>query len=172
MVAEPAAWPHIIHSLQRHVNSYAACPVDRLLFLVYDPAMKTVDGAAEQVEKVSRALQRHIKDQGLSYRDVEDRLEMGRDYLSQLLRGSVDIKLKHVMGVLLSTERPPAEFFATVYELLSPEKGARLEFEKDLATVERTVVRDLIWTFRKKGLLSEDEATVFLGRLDHERPQR
>ncbi len=164
--------PRIIHEHPVYVNRCRQQSIGNARDLVYDHAMKAIPEAREQVEKVSQAVQRHIREQGLTYRDVEDRLEMGRDYLSQLLRGSVDLKLKHLMGILAETDLPPERFFARVYGLLTPEQGARLEFEKDMATVERTVVRDLIWTFRKKGLLSEDETAVFLGKLDHEQSRR
>src|SRR5688500_5157940 len=77
------------------------------------PSQKAEEGARE----IARALQRQIRLAGLSYSEVERRLGMGRDYLRQLLAGRVDLKAKHVLGVLAAIGVEPADFFA---ELLGP----------------------------------------------------
>ena len=127
--------------------------------------MKAKEQAGEEVARISQALQRLIHDQGLTYRVVEDRLEMGRDYLSQLLRGSVDLKLKHVMGILAAIGLPPAEFFAAAYGLMPPEVASRLEYETDAYRVDRLVMIDLVRVFEGKGLLTKEEAAGYIERL-------
>ncbi len=139
--------------------------VEIRLPLVYPPAMKPPEAAGEQVAKLSRALRERIHREGLTFRDVEDRLEMGRDYLSQLFRGSVDLKLKHVMAILDAIGVAPEEFFAAVYALAPASEVARLEFETDVGRVERLVMRDLVHVLFGKGLLTRQEAEDYLSRL-------
>ena len=64
---------------------------------------------------LAAALRRAVADSGRSLREVEDAIGMGRDYLSQLLRGNVDLKVKQVYAVLGAIGLAPAAFFGTLH---------------------------------------------------------
>lgn len=75
----------------------------------------------QDTEAVARHLRLCIQARRLTMRWVEDQLGMGEGYLGQLLRGNLDLKVKHVMGVLRVIGMEPAEFFSTLYSgALSP----------------------------------------------------
>lgn len=117
--------------------------------------------AAARVAELSSRLRRAISDAGLSLREVEDRIGMGRDYLSQLLRGSVDLKLKHVflildaVGIDLESvardrdEAVEAEIARTRRLFASPELDALIE-EKVRAQMD-PILRELHWPDRERG---------------------
>ncbi len=136
-----------------------------LLPLVYPPAMDTTEAAAAEIAKVSQALRERVRRQGLTLRDVEDRLDMARDYLSQLIRGTVDLKLKHVLAILDAISVRPEEFFAGVYGLAPAAEVARLEFQTDNFRLDRLVMIDMVHVFYGKGLLTREEAEDYINRL-------
>jgi transcriptional regulator with XRE-family HTH domain len=74
------------------------------------------------LERVAEHLRRVLRERKMSLREAEDALEMGRDYLSQLLRGAVDLKLKHVYALLKIAGKDPSAFWREVHP-----DGDRLE---------------------------------------------
>ncbi|HEV8629602.1 MAG TPA: hypothetical protein VGV61_04730, partial [Thermoanaerobaculia bacterium] len=116
--------------------------------------------AAQQVEQVARALRQRIRGGGRTLREVEEPLAMGKDYLRQLLSGNVDLKLKHLLGVLAMLDEGPTEFFAGVFGvpagLLQPEPLHPL-FRESMSLAQRSVLPNLIRSLREKGVLSEAE---------------
>jgi len=77
--------------------------------------MTIEDRSEADVRKVAEGLKRKIRDAGLTYKEVEERAGMGRDYLRQVLRGSVKLRFEHVLTLLDVLGVPPADFFAEVY---------------------------------------------------------
>ena len=125
--------------------------------------------AVEQaVERLRRALGRRIRDEGKSLRAVEERLGVSRDYLSQLLRGSMHLKVKHLFAILEALETEPGEFLLAVFPppAGSPEH-ARLdaEFIASRQEVSIAVLRKLVRTLQEKGLLSAEEGERLLAPL-------
>lgn len=78
-----------------------------------------------EVERVSEALRDAIRRKKTSLRQVEQVLGQGRGYLSQLLGGNVDIKLKHVFGILAVLGVDADEFFGNVYGRSDPVGAVR-----------------------------------------------
>jgi transcriptional regulator with XRE-family HTH domain len=128
------------------------------------PRQKAEDGGRELAE----ALKRRIRQAGLSYSEVERRLGMGKDYLRQILAGRVDLKVKHVLGVLAAIGVEPADFFA---ELLGPPTLASTagrtgyafhpEFPATLRDVQGAAMWFLARRLREKGILTDDEVDWF-----------
>ena len=77
--------------------------------------MTIEDRSQDEVRKVAEGLKRKIREAGLTYKEVEERSGMGRDYLRQVLRGSVKLRFEHVLRLLDVLGVRPAEFFAEVY---------------------------------------------------------
>lgn len=122
----------------------------------------------EAVERLRRALGRRIRDEGKSLRAVEDRLGVSRDYLSQLLRGSMDLKAKHLFAILEALEAEPGEFLLAAFP--PPASGpehARLDAEFIAARQEVSiaVLRKLVRTLQEKGLISAEEGERLLAPL-------
>jgi hypothetical protein len=130
--------------------------------------------AEHQVEQAARALKMHVRGSGRSLREVEEQLEMGKDYLRQLLSGNMDLKLKHLFGVLAVLGEGPTEFCGSVFglppALLQPEPIHPL-FRETLTLAQRSVLPLLIRSLSEKGVLSEAEAKGMLGALETEPPR-
>jgi transcriptional regulator with XRE-family HTH domain len=138
------------------------------------PQQKGEEGGRELAE----ALRRKIRLAGLSYSEVERRLGMGRDYLRQLLAGRVDLKVKHVLGVLAAIGVEPADFFA---ELLGPPTLASVasrtgyafepEFPARLLRVQSAALWFLARKLRDKGILTDDEVESFVREFERGGPR-
>jgi transcriptional regulator with XRE-family HTH domain len=50
-------------------------------------------------DKILNAIRAAMKSKGMTQKAVEVRLDMGRGYVSQLLTGTVEIKLKHILQI-------------------------------------------------------------------------
>lgn len=64
-----------------------------------------------------------LEDSDLRQRDVEDRLGWTRGYLSQLLSGRVELRLRHLEAVLEALDVAPAEYFGVLFP--TPQAGQR-----------------------------------------------
>ena len=84
-----------------------------------------MDSPETEVRRVAEALRDAIRSRRSSQRKVEQALHQGKGYLSQLLNGSVDLKLKHVFKVLEVIGIEPDEFFLNLYENPSPAGAVR-----------------------------------------------
>lgn len=51
----------------------------------------------------------------LSHREIEQRAGFSRGYLSQILRGKVELKFRHVLIILDAIESSPEELFSELY---------------------------------------------------------
>ena len=68
-----------------------------------------------KVDELAQHLHLCIQARRLTLRAVERQLGMGVGYLGQLLRGNVDLKVKHLLGVLEAIGMEPEEFFSSLY---------------------------------------------------------
>lgn len=80
---------------------------------------------AADVNAVADHLRLCIQARRITLRAVERELGMGAGYLGQLLRGNLDLKLKHLMAVLRVIGMEPEEFFASLYSGTFPVASAR-----------------------------------------------
>jgi len=95
--------------------------------------MRTPD---PEVHQVAEALRDAIRKAKTSQRAVERALGQSQGYLSQILNGSVDLKLKHVFEVLNVIGAEPADFFSNVYGCGG---AATLELMAHLSVAEQLV---------------------------------
>jgi transcriptional regulator with XRE-family HTH domain len=138
------------------------------------PGQKGEEGGRE----LTQALQRQIRLAGLSYSEVERRLGMGRDYLRQLLAGRVDLKVKHVLGVLAAIGVEPADFFAGHFgppSLASVEARTGHAFEPEfparLLRVQSAALWFLARKLRDKGLLTDGEVESYVREFESGGPR-
>jgi transcriptional regulator with XRE-family HTH domain len=68
-----------------------------------------------EVRRLADALWLKISEAGLSQREVSRRLDVHRDYVNQVLRGNLELKVDHVLSILEVLAVPPEEFFAEHY---------------------------------------------------------
>jgi transcriptional regulator with XRE-family HTH domain len=138
------------------------------------PRLRAEEGGRELAE----ALQRRIRQAGVSYAEVERRLGMGRDYLRQLLAGRVDLKVKHVLGVLAAIGVEPADFFAELYgppPLAAVTARTGYAFDPDfpprLLRVQSAALWFLAKKLRDKGVFSDDEVDAFVREFEKGGPR-
>jgi len=136
--------------------------------------MQPQDRWKEDVHKVSEGLKRKIRQAGLTYGEVEKRAGMGRDYLRQVLRGTLKLRMEHVAAVLDVLALPPTDFFVEVFgPPPSPLYAAHPEHHTYATTVRvlhRSLLRRMIWKLKEKGVFTEEEARQMLAELDREIP--
>ena len=77
------------------------------------------------VRRILSRLRTVISDQGFTQLEVQDQLEWGRSYISQLLTGQKSIRVDVMLLILDVVEVKPAEFFAEVFE--AEERAADVE---------------------------------------------
>ena len=77
--------------------------------------MEKTEKPEEEVQRVSDALREAIRRRKTSQRQIERVLGQGKGYLSQLLGGNVDLKLKHVFAILEVLGLAADEFFFGIY---------------------------------------------------------
>lgn len=78
------------------------------------PAARPQEPAREATQDVLDRLRWRIQLSPLTQRALERRLGFSKGYLSQVLRGHVDLKLNHLFSLLEALEVGPREFFAKV----------------------------------------------------------
>src|SRR5215207_455342 len=67
-----------------------------------------------QVQAVADHLRLCIQARRITLRSIERQVGMPQGYLGQLLRGNLDLKLKHLLAVLDAIGMEPLEFFASM----------------------------------------------------------
>jgi transcriptional regulator with XRE-family HTH domain len=72
------------------------------------------------VDQLAHHLRLWIQARRVTLQAVEKELGMGVGYLGQLLRGNLDLKVKHVLAVLEVIGVEPAEFFSSLYPPQAP----------------------------------------------------
>ncbi len=65
----------------------------------------------DMVNRLREELRRLIRENASTQRTLEEANGFTRGYLSQVLQGHVTLTARHVFGILLALEVPPAEFF-------------------------------------------------------------
>jgi transcriptional regulator with XRE-family HTH domain len=126
---------------------------------------------AEDVRKISEALRRKIREHGLTLEQAEQRAGMGREYLRQVLRGTLKLRVEHVAAVLAALDIPPIEFYVDVY---GPPRSARFAAEPDddhtfrttVRVMHRSLLRRMIWKLKEKGVFTPEEADRMLEELE------
>jgi len=107
--------------------------------------------AEERVSEANRLreeLHRRVRDSGLTQRVIERRNEFAGGYLSQVLKGNIALTVRHVLGILLAIEIPPARFFSEVFQNQEDNDHQMDEIRQRLARYDLAMEQ-----LEKKGLL-------------------
>lgn len=133
--------------------------------------MNTSPQAERELERLCRALREGLRDAGLSLREAETRLGMGTDYLSQLLRGTMDIKAKHLFALLDLLQADAGTFFRELYPAAAaPPPHVAEELLTIRQNVSMAVIRNIVETLRQRGFLSAEEAQRLLEPFESQEP--
>ena len=76
---------------------------------------KLVEEREKWVERIRLGLLRHVKLGEESQRRLEERNGFQRGYLSQVLKGRIQLTVRHLFGLLLALDLPPERFFAEIF---------------------------------------------------------
>ena len=125
----------------------------------------------EDARKVAEVLRRKIREHGLTYEQVEQRAGMGREYLRQVLRGTLKLRVEHVAAVLAALDIPPIEFYVEVYgppraDLYPGEPAADRTYRTTVRVIHRSLLRQMIWKLKEKGVFTPEEADRMLQELE------
>lgn len=123
-----------------------------------DPSPKS----QHELERLRRALREGLRDAGISLREAETQLGMGTDYLSQLLRGSMEIKAKHVFALLELLGVDAGTFFLGLYPGAAPPSRLAADPIAVRQDVNAAVIRNIVETLQERGLLTAGEAQRLL----------
>jgi hypothetical protein len=102
-------------------------------------------------ERVLRLLETAIQVSGVSKRRLEEALGVSRGYMTQVLGGKIELKLKLIHRILAEIGLEPLAFFQMAYG--SQVKATRPE--------ERTAVEDILRAFQSMGIVPAASANPF-----------
>jgi transcriptional regulator with XRE-family HTH domain len=82
----------------------------------------------EEIARIAAALRTAIRLSGISHRQVERELGLSTGYLTRILAGQVELRVRHVLDVCRVIGLPPDRFFGALFPLQdAPESMSRLE---------------------------------------------
>lgn len=61
---------------------------------------------------------------GMTRKDLDQKLEAGPGYVSQVLTGRMELKFRHILAILRALEVEPSVFFQTLYPESRPSSDA------------------------------------------------
>jgi transcriptional regulator with XRE-family HTH domain len=82
----------------------------------------------EEIVRIAAALRTAIRLSGISHRQVERELGLSTGYLTRILAGQVELRVRHVLDVCRVIGLPPDRFFGALFPPQDgPESMSRLE---------------------------------------------
>ena len=82
----------------------------------------------EEIARIAAALRTAIRLSGISHRQVERELGLSTGYLTRILAGQVELRVRHVLDVCRVIGLPPDRFFGALFPPQDgPESMSRLE---------------------------------------------
>lgn len=81
----------------------------------------------EEIARVAAALRTAIRLSGISHRQVERELGLSTGYLTRILAGQVELRVRHILDICRVIGLPPDRFFYALFPLEDPESMSRLE---------------------------------------------
>jgi len=99
-----------------------------------------------ELRRVSEALGEAIRRRRTSQGAVERVMGLSKGYLSQLLNGNVDLRMKHIYHVLEVLKLEPEDFFLEVYDRRNTTGSmgnliSRAEVKEDIEELKKRVAR-------------------------------
>jgi transcriptional regulator with XRE-family HTH domain len=69
----------------------------------------------DEVRRATKLLETVMQAAGLTRKDLDQKLGAGPGYVSQVLTGRMELKLRHVLAILRALDVEPSVFFQTLY---------------------------------------------------------
>jgi transcriptional regulator with XRE-family HTH domain len=69
----------------------------------------------DEVRRATKLLETVMQAAGLTRKDLDQKLGAGPGYVSQVLTGRMELKLRHIIAILRALEVDPTVFFQTLY---------------------------------------------------------
>ena len=69
----------------------------------------------DEVRRATKLLETVMQAAGLTRKELDQRLGAGAGYVSQVLTGRMELKLRHVLAILRALNMDPSLFFQTLY---------------------------------------------------------
>src|SRR5262245_58447431 len=69
----------------------------------------------EEVRRATKLLETVMQAAGLTRKELDQRLGAGPGYVSQVLTGRMELKLRHILAILQVLDVDPSIFFQTLY---------------------------------------------------------
>ena len=69
----------------------------------------------DEVRRATKLLETVMQAAGLTRKDLDQRLDAGPGYVSQVLTGRMELKFRHILAILRALEVEPNIFFQTLY---------------------------------------------------------
>ena len=101
----------------------------------------------------------------LTQRSIEERCGFSRGYLSQILRGHIDLKIRHLLAILGAIGFAPDEFFAELFGVRRFALGSLASSEERTGGLDRHTRLQLIRLF-SLGLDSLEDFHIRLERCE------
>jgi transcriptional regulator with XRE-family HTH domain len=83
----------------------------------------------DEVRRFARLLEATVRVSRVPVREVERRLGMGAGTLPRIFSGKIDLKMRHILGVLAALDVPADRFFETAYKKQMRAPGGALAGE-------------------------------------------
>lgn len=92
----------------------------------------------DEVRRATKLLETVMQAAGLTRKELDQRLGAGPGYVSQVLTGRMELKLRHVLAILRALDVDPSIFFHTLYP-------------GDRPTSDQVVMEEFLKRFQKLG---------------------
>ncbi len=97
-------------------------------------AAQNVEVAAE-VGRVTAALRTAIRLSGVSHREIERRLFLSTGYLTRILKGEVELRVRHVLEVLRIIGFPVGNFLGALFPATPPDSIEEARLARGLSSL-------------------------------------
>src|ERR1700759_3763331 len=92
----------------------------------------------DEVRRATKLLETVMQAAGLTRKDLDQRLGAGPGYVSQVLTGRMELKLRHILAILRALDVEPSLFFQTLYPDARP-------------STDQAVMEEFLKRFQKLG---------------------
>lgn len=92
-------------------------------------------GVAVEVRRVAAALRTAIRLSGVSHRHVERSLYMSTGYLTRILGGEVELRVRHVLQICEVIDFPVGNFLGALFPAEPPESVEEARLTRGLASL-------------------------------------
>jgi transcriptional regulator with XRE-family HTH domain len=91
----------------------------------------------DEVKRAAKLLETMMKMAGINRQELDQRMGAGRGYASQVLSGRMELKYRHILGMLEALEVAPATFFGILFPPAEEARGGPSPMERLLGQLRR-----------------------------------